>query len=483
MAVPEGLPLAVTLSLAFSGKKMLADKNLVRKLYACETMGGANCICSDKTGTLTMNEMHLVSMWNKNRINFEFQPDDKYDLAGGQYNIKNQRTRDLLAMSLTCNASAKWGEITDKDGNIQHKWIGNKTEIALLEWITQCGYNAEEMRAKHIMDDDLRYPFSSSRKRMTTMVDYNGEKILMVKGASEYVMNACENMHVWETDEMIPMNEGLKTEIKEAIHGMARDTLRTICVGYKSCPNVPVGETPNAQGVYPIEEKGFTLLIVTGIRDVLRPTVKASVAKCQIAGIKVRMVTGDNKVTAEAIAKDCGIITGHTLPGYDTKEHVWLGKDFWEHIGGVVKVEKKDKNNKTMMRDGKPIMIDKVANMAAFNGIYKKLDVMARCRPEDKYAMVLGLIANRNVVAVTGDGTNDAPALKRADVGFAMGNAGTEVAREAADIILLDDNFSSIVAAVLWGRNIYDSVRKFLQFQLTINVVAVVVVFISALQT
>lgn len=136
-----------------------------------------------------------------------------------------------------------------------------------------------------------------------------------------------------------------------------------------------------------------------------------------------------------------------------------------------------------MMRDGKPIMIDKVANMAAFNGIYKKLDVMARCRPEDKYAMVLGLIANRNVVAVTGDGTNDAPALKRADVGFAMGNAGTEVAREAADIILLDDNFTSIVAAVMWGRNIYDSVRKFLQFQLTINVVAVVVVFISALQT
>jgi len=195
------------------------------------------------------------------------------------------------------------------------------------------------------------------------------------------------------------------------------------------------------------------------------------------------MVTGDNKVTAEAIAKDCGIITGHTLPGYKTEEHVWLGKDFWEHIGGVEKVPKKDKNNKVMMRDGKEIMIDKVANMAAFNAIYKKLDVMARCRPEDKYAMVLGLIANRNVVAVTGDGTNDAPALKRADVGFAMGNAGTEVAREAADIILLDDNFTSIVAAVMWGRNIYDSVRKFLQFQLTINVVAVVVVFISALQT
>jgi len=314
------------------------------------------------------------------------------------------------------------------------------------------------------------------------MVDYNGEKIMLIKGASEYILGACQNYHDWTTDQNIDMSEALQTEIKDAIHGMARDTLRTLCLAYKSCPNVPDGEQPNAQGVYPIEEKGFTLICVTGIRDVLRPTVKASVKDCQIAGIKVRMVTGDNKVTAEAIAKDCGIITGHDSPDYKVEEHVWLGRQFWEKIEGVEKVPKMV-NKKPVMRDGKQVMIDKVKNMAAFNSIYEKLDVMARCRPEDKYAMVLGLIANRNVVAVTGDGTNDAPALKRADVGFAMGNAGTEVAREAADIILLDDNFTSIVKAVMWGRNIYDSVRKFLQFQLTINVVAVVVVFVSALQT
>lgn len=171
---------------------------------------------------------------------------------------------------------------------------------------------------------------------MTTMVDYNGEKILLIKGASEYILGSCDNLHVWATDQTVPMDGGLQEEIKEAIHGMAKDTLRTLCLAYKSCSNVPENEVADPQGVYPIETKGFTLLVVTGIRDVLRPTVKASVRKCQIAGIKVRMVTGDNKVTAEAIAKDCGIITGWESPIYRSKEHVWLGKDFWEHIDGVV---------------------------------------------------------------------------------------------------------------------------------------------------
>jgi Ca2+ transporting ATPase len=202
------------------------------------------------------------------------------------------------------------------------------------------------------------------------------------------------------------------------------------------------------------------------------------------------MVTGDNPITAEAIAKDCGIIQGFDKPGYVSKDHVWVGKDFWNHIGGVVckhtgkvksnlpldrktaeKLYKEtlltDKNKAKAMLDDKGVpmwRIDVIKNIKAFEEIIPKLDVMARSRPEDKYAMVLGLMTLGNVVAVTGDGTNDAPALKKSDVGFAMGNAGTEVAREAADIILLDDNFTSIVQAVLWGRNIYDSVRKFLQF-------------------
>ena len=263
---------------------------------------------------------------------------------------------------------------------------------------------------------------------------------------------------------------------------MAKDTLRTICLAYKKIDGAPEKQEANPFGVYPIEESGFTLLAVTGIKDVLRDTVADSVAKCQHAGIKVRMVTGDNQITAEAIAKECGIIQNWENDDYISSEHVWLGRHFWDAIEGIESIAKKNKKGEPMKdKKGKIIKIDKVKNMYEFNRIYKKLDVMARCRPEDKYAMVLGLIANRNVVAVTGDGTNDAPALKRADVGFAMGNAGTEVAREAADIILLDDNFTSIVQAVMWGRNIYDSVKKFLQFQLTINVVAVFVVFVSSL--
>jgi len=204
-------------------------------------------------------------------------------------------------------------------------------------------------------------------------------------------------------------------------------------------------------------------LCVTGIRDVLRPTVKDSVEKCQIAGIKVRMVTGDNKVTAEAIAIDCGIIQNADQPSYKSEDHVMLGKDFWELIGGIKQVSKKDDDGKDILDDdGKIIWLDELGKQHEFNHVYNHLDVVARCRPEDKYAMVVGLIKERMVVAVTGDGTNDAPALKKADVGFAMGIAGTETAREAADIILLDDSFSSIVQAVMWGRNIYDSVRKFL---------------------
>ena len=319
---------------------------------------------------------------------------------------------------------------------------------------------------------------------MTTQVNYQDKKYLFVKGASEYILNACTKIHYWDTNDIEPMTPQLSQEINDAIHVMAKGTLRTLCCAYKDMGTVPQNAQPNEQGVYDIETGDFILMCVTGIRDVLRPTVKESVRKCQIAGINVRMVTGDNKVTAEAIAIDCGIIQNADQQSYRTEDHVMLGKNFWEKIGGIKQVAKRNDDGKDILDDdGKVIYIDELGAQHEFNAIYESLDVVARCRPEDKYAMVVGLIKERHVVAVTGDGTNDAPALKKADVGFAMGIAGTETAREAADIILLDDSFSSIVQAVMWGRNIYDSVRKFLQFQLTINVVAVVIVFISSLQT
>ena len=254
----------------------------------------------------------------------------------------------------------------------------------------------------------------------------------------------------------------MKKVMERAIEEMAMKALRTICIAYKDIGEYEDIESKDERNVYEIEKSDLIIIGIFGIRDALRKGVAESVLNCQKAGIRVIMVTGDNKLTAEAIAKECNIIhSGIANP------LVIEGPEFIRRVGGIVKSTVK----------GEP---DKIANMKEFDKIAETLCVMARSRPEDKYALVCGFVNNGNVVAVTGDGTNDAPALKRADVGFAMGIAGTEVAREAADIILLDDNFSSIVKAALWGRNIYDSIKKFLQFQLTVNVVGVACTIITS---
>jgi Ca2+ transporting ATPase len=223
-----------------------------------------------------------------------------------------------------------------------------------------------------------------------------------------------------------------------------------------------------------VEKTGFTLIAIVGIKDIIRKEVPEAVAKCQRAGIIVRMVTGDNKTTAMAIAKECNIINANT--GIDN-DSVMEGPEFYERMGGLY-----CKNCKKMSPcdcDAKDVD-EGVKNAAAFKTIWKSLRVLARSRPEDKYLLVTGLRELGDVVAVTGDGTNDAPALKKADVGFAMGITGTDVAKHAADIIIMDDNFASIVKACMWGRNIYDNIRKFLQFQLTVNIVALVTAFIGS---
>ena len=221
------------------------------------------------------------------------------------------------------------------------------------------------------------------------------------------------------------------------------------------------------------------MLGVCGIKDILRQEVTKAVAQCKIAGIKVRMVTGDNKITARAIAKECGIIEQG-----DENSIVMEGVEFNKLIGGVICLNCSKKececNRDQAKGESKKSRIDTIACSEEFNKLYPHLDVLARSRPEDKYALVTGLKERGHVVAVTGDGTNDAPALKKADVGFAMGISGTEVAREASAIILMDDNFNSIVKAVIWGRNIYDSIQKFLMFQLTVNIVAVFCTLIGA---
>lgn len=477
LAIPEGLPLAVTLSLAYSVRKMYNDKNLVRRLQACETMGGANNICSDKTGTLTQNKMHIACFWNCKQINVDHNKE-----APRLTDTIPHFAEETFLQTMVCNVATHIG--SEK---------GSRTEMAMLEFVQKRGFSLEGIQQKYLPEKPIRFPFSSQRKRMSTVIKVGDKRRLIIKGASEQIVEACDKLYSFEEGEVVPMNEELLGTAKESIKRMAVHALRTLVIAYKDldgnegifhyhCDNKVINidniidlETRDETGVYRIEKSGLTMVAIIGIKDILRPGVKEAVKQCKIAGIKVRMVTGDNMDTARAIAKDCGIIEPN-----DDFSISMEGPRFMAEIGGVICAKCKTKicdcpkDQVTAERQRKKIREDTLKNMDRFNEIIDHLDVLARSRPEDKYALVTGLKQLGNVVAVTGDGTNDAPALKKADVGFAMGIAGTDVAHDAADIILIDDNFSSIIKAVSWGRNIYDSVRKFLQFQLTVNIVSVV---------
>lgn len=472
VAIPEGLPLAVTLSLAFSVGKMMEDKNLVRRMQACETMGGANIICSDKTGTLTQNKMYLTTFWNgKERI------------------IYNDKTREAVALDdfIDSGAQDKFTEtIVANSVEDPLKDSGNPTELAILRYLHFTGLNVNEYRDGFVKD--FQAPFSSDRKRMSTIAKgKDGKHYVFIKGASEYIMQISDRILELETNKDRKLDSDVKNDITEAIDRMANKALRTIGLAYKE---VKLGsldlENKDEQGIYDWEKDGFTIIGICGIKDIIRENVHISISKCHNAGIDVKMVTGDNLVTARAIARDINIIEESN----EESALVLEGPDFLRRIGGVICENCRDKEECDCVKNekdlslpenkGKKVRKDTIKNQEEFDKIWRNLVVLARSRPEDKYALVIGLKERDNVVAVTGDGTNDAPALSKANVGFAMNIAGTEVAKQAADILIMDDNFTSIVQAVKWGRNIYDSIRKFLQFQLTVNVVAVVTTFVSA---
>ncbi|XP_071228198.1 plasma membrane calcium-transporting ATPase 3-like isoform X8 [Salvelinus alpinus] len=445
VAVPEGLPLAVTISLAYSVKKMMKDNNLVRHLDACETMGNATAICSDKTGTLTTNRMTVVQAYaGDQHFHMVPHPDQM-----------NPMVLDTLVNAIAVN-SAYTSKIMppDKEGGLP-KQVGNKTECALLGFVLDLKRDYAPVR-EQIPEEKLYkvYTFNSVRKSMSTVVQLpDGSFRLYSKGASEILLKKCSSIMAGGGDPRGFRPRDRDEMVKKVIEPMACDGLRTICVAYKDLPASPEPDWEDEAGIV----SDLICITVVGIEDPVRPEVPDAIKKCQRAGITVRMVTGDNINTARAIAAKCGIIQ----PGDD-----FLcidGKEFNRRI----------RNEKGEVEQER---IDKV---------WPKLRVLARSSPTDKHTLVKGIIDStvleqRQVVAVTGDGTNDGPALKKADVGFAMGIAGTDVAKEASDIILTDDNFSSIVKAVMWGRNVYDSISKFLQFQLTVNVVAVIVAFTGA---
>ncbi|XP_071805419.1 plasma membrane calcium-transporting ATPase 3-like [Asterias amurensis] len=445
VAVPEGLPLAVTISLAYSVKKMLMDNNLVRHLDACETMGNATAICSDKTGTLTTNRMTVVQIYtglnhHKKIPSYEEFGADLIQLVSEGVSVNSSYASRLLA--------------PEQEGQLARQ-VGNKTECALLGLVVGLQQEYQAIRDRWPVERYVHcYTFNSTRKSMSTVIPLEGGGFrLYSKGASEIIMKKCTKI-VDANCQLQPFSmKDKESTVKNVIEPMASDGLRTLSLAYR---DFAAGEEVNWEDENSVMTN-LNCVAIVGIEDPVRDEVPPAIVQCQKAGITVRMVTGDNVNTARSIATKCGIL----IPGEDFL--VLEGKEFNRRI--------RDRFGKVQQR-----LLDKV---------WPQLRVLARSSPTDKHTLVKGIIdskisAHREVVAVTGDGTNDAPALKKADVGFAMGIAGTDVAKEASDIILTDDNFTSIVKAVMWGRNVYDSISKFLQFQLTVNLVAVIVAFSGA---
>jgi len=579
VAVPEGLPLAVTISLAYSMKQMFEDKNLVRKLKACETMSNCTNICSDKTGTLTENRMTVVGSWvagNKwtSNIRKAKKSDNDEDLSEEEKKRRDAERRkklfaefdkqgdgcfglckkkkpavekeegsvemeakvkvdapeysdvvkDILDISFSMNSGQTSNFMVEKrkiDEDVDEVaellvTTGNKTECALLMHLQLCGRDYRETREKNAANVYQTFPFASARKRMSTLMWKNREEGILrmhIKGAPEIIMG--RSLYYLEDDGhgepvVKALTQDKRDEMMAQLQEWAGQGLRTLCIGYRDFkaptgaePVNPVtlgvdgiekyecefvkehkkimkklakeekkkkdeeGEEENApanvtsplglgpfdvpiachqeDGVWKFDESPDSAIIIValmGIEDPVRPEVPPAVELCQLAGVKVRMVTGDNIMTARSIARQCKILTCEDGA-----------------IEGPVFAKLSDDEIRARL---------------------DKIDVIARCSPFDKQRLVQLLIGEGEVVAVTGDGTNDVLALKAADVGLAMGIRGTDIAKQASDIVILDDNFKSIVRSVMWGRNVYDNIRKFLQFQLTVNFAALFIVFIGA---
>ncbi|PWY92481.1 calcium-translocating P-type ATPase [Aspergillus heteromorphus CBS 117.55] len=450
VAIPEGLPLAVTLALAFATTRMVKENNLVRVLRACETMGNATVICSDKTGTLTQNKMTVVA-GTLGSNSFRQSPGEErsYDVSTAAELFKqcSDKTRDLLVKSVALNSTAFEEE---KDGS--REFIGSKTEVALLQLAKD--YLGMDVATERASADIVQLiPFDSARKCMGVV--YHEPKTgyrLLVKGAAEIMAGACTSKLATGTSHDSLVADLLLEEDKQkmlgTIESYASQSLRTIGLVYRDFPSWPpldarrMKDDPDAVRFDDLFHD-MTWIGVMGIQDPLRPEVPAAIQKCHAAGVQVKMVTGDNLVTASAIASSCGIKTEDGV--------VMEGPKF------------RQLSDEEMDR------------------VIPRLQVLARSSPEDKRILVARLKKLGETVAVTGDGTNDGPALRTADVGFSMGIAGTEVAKEASSIILLDDNFKSIVTAIAWGRAVNDAVAKFLQFQITVNITAVILTFVSSL--
>ena len=406
MAVPEGLPMAITLSLALNMRRMLKSNNLVRKLHACETMGAVTVICTDKTGTLTQNKMQVSALELK------------------------QGDEALLDTAIALNSTAELN-----DG----KPIGNPTESALLLWLDAQGKDYEELRKQVNVLKQL--PFSTERKMMATLAEVDGETYLFVKGAPEIVMKKCI------------IEDRMQRQSAEELDEWQHKAMRTLAFAYKKVEAsiMRTSRTSTAEVVALLDANDLQLQAIAAIADPIRPDVPAAVQECRHAGIEVKVVTGDTAATALEIGKQIGVF-----------------EDEPENIGADGSMTSLDQQMIT--GEQWEALSDEEAYERA-----KDIRVMSRARPTDKQRLVAMLQKRGEVVAVTGDGTNDAPALHYAHVGLSLGS-GTSVAKEASDMTLLDDSFKSIANAVMWGRSLYRNLQRFLFFQLVVNVAALLLV-------
>lgn len=418
VAVPEGLPMSVTLSLALSMRRMLKTNNLVRKMHACETMGATTVICTDKTGTLTQNQMRVY------RTNV---------YAMDNQELGNSDVSNLFIESLAVNSTA-FLDHSDKN-NLQV--LGNPTEGALLLWLVGQGIDYQAVRdAAHVIEE---LPFNTQRKTMGVIVDSPklNKRILYLKGAPEVVLSRCANILTETGNDPV---EKFQASIEAQLLRYQEQAMRTLGFAYK------ILEEGEKLDIESLSQSGMTFLGIAAISDPVRPDVPDAVQECLGAGLGVKIVTGDTYGTAKEIGRQIGIWDD----AVNTDTHIITGVDF------------------------EALTDDEAAKMV------KDLLIMCRARPTDKQRLVRLLKEGGEVVAVTGDGTNDAPALNYADVGLSMGT-GTSVAKEASDITLLDDSFASISTAVMWGRSLYQNIQRFLLFQLTINVAALLIVFLGSI--
>ena len=439
VAVPEGLPMSVTVSLAIAWRKMSKANSLVRQLVACETIGSATVICSDKTGTLTQNKMS-ISRVGLNGATFDKEGGFAQSNLTTGASVRTGPPLHWLIVNAAVNSTAS---LEDKNGKTTT--VGNTTEGALLHWLQAGAWMGAgplsyiQLRTEHPVLYQIH--FSSDRKRMTSVVRMAGHPVTLVKGAPETILAQCEAFLAADgsIQELTPEK---RSEFQSQINSAAGDAMRTLAFAHAELPSDFPQDEPAIHDRRGEIEKGLVFDGWVGIRDPLRDDVKEAVQQCRSAGIEVKLITGDTIETARAIGREIGLL--------DSPQSLSLTSSEFNALS--------DEELKAKLPN---------------------LRILARARPLDKYRIVRLLQEQNHVVAMTGDGTNDAPSLKKADVGLAMGISGTEVAKEASKIILLDDAFSTIVRGVHWGRALYENIQRFIQFQLTINVSALVIAFLG----